>query len=92
MDYHELLEKLKDMESEVVECKSGFGVDPFGKTMAAFSTKKGGIIFLGVEDDGSPKGVVWNQGLKDSICDVARICKPSINLDIGNIKFFYGTN
>ena len=46
MDYHQLIENLKEMESEIVECKSGFGLDPFGKTMAAFSTKRGGIIFF----------------------------------------------
>ena len=86
MDYYGLLESLKEMESEIVECKSGFGVDPFGRTMAAFSTKRGGIIFLGVTDDRDPVGVVWSQGLKDSICEVARNCKPPVDLDVSSIK------
>lgn len=86
MDYHQLIENLKDMESEIVECKSGFGVDPFGKTMAAFSTKRGGIIFLGVTDDRCPEGVVYNQKLKDRISEVARNCKPIVNLNINKIK------
>ncbi len=86
MDYSELLDNLKEMESEIVECKSGFGLNPFGKTMAAFSTKKGGMIFLGVTDDRTPEGICWNQGLKDNICQVARACKPSIDPDIKEIK------
>ncbi len=86
MNYHELLEHLKDFESESVECKSSFKEEEFGRTMAAFSTKKGGTIFLGVKDNGDPEGIFYNQKLKDRITQVSRVCSPPVNIDINKIK------
>jgi len=86
MEYNQLLEELKNFESEVVECKESFREDDFGKTMAAFSTKKGGKIFLGVNNNREPVGIIFNQNIKDRISQVARVCEPTVCIDISQVR------
>ncbi len=82
MDYYELLEELKNFESNTAECKEGFKEDVFGRTMAAFSTRKGGTIFLGVDDQRNPQGIIFTPKMKDRISQVARSCEPSVAISI----------
>src|SRR3989344_6684479 len=82
MDYNELLEELRSLESESMECKASFREEDFGRTFAAFATKNGGKLFLGVDPMRNPVGIIWNQELKDKITQVARVCEPSVSISI----------
>jgi len=86
MEYNDILECLKNLECEKVECKENFREEDFGKTMAAFSTKDGGKIFLGINKNLDPVGVIWNQNLKDKITQVARTCEPPASITIEQTK------
>jgi ATP-dependent DNA helicase RecG len=52
----ELANFLHREESENLEYKEGFDKDDFAETLASFSTHTGGIILIGVKDNGEPMG------------------------------------
>tara|TARA_Y100000034_G_C6873663_1_gene399216 strand:- start:29 stop:1435 length:1407 start_codon:yes stop_codon:yes gene_type:complete len=86
MNYNQLLDDLKDLESDSVECKENFREEEIGRTMAAFSTKKGGKIFIGVDNNMHPIGIIYSQYLKDKISQVARVCEPPVCIQIDTIE------
>lgn len=56
MEIVELLGILKDGESSTVEFKETYSKE-IAKTICAFANTKGGRIFIGIKDDGSPVGI-----------------------------------
>ena len=52
-------------ESDYVEFKEGLSADRIGQAVVAFSNADGGVILIGVRDDGSVKGVPPN-GQRDA--------------------------
>ncbi|MBI4897105.1 MAG: putative DNA binding domain-containing protein [Actinobacteria bacterium] len=54
-------------ESDFVERKTGVGHQPLGESIAAFSNTDGGVILIGVTDQGEVKGKDPTQGLQDKI-------------------------
>jgi len=73
-----MLQDLKEMEKDTIELKSSFSdMDGIGRTMAGFSTKKGGKIYIGVDDNGCPIGVRCNKNIKDSLITLSRTVSPS---------------
>ena len=59
-------------ESQYVEFKRGVGGDPLQETIVAFSNADGGVILVGVSDDGDVVGKPHDSGTIDSIHRVMR--------------------
>lgn len=59
-------------ETEYVEFKTGTGNQPLQDAIVAFSNADGGIIFVGVRDDGSVVKRELNQGTLDAISQAFR--------------------
>jgi ATP-dependent DNA helicase RecG len=59
--------RLFPCENEYVEFKGGTGNQPLQDAIVAFSNADGGVIFIGVRDDGSVAGRELNQGTLDAI-------------------------
>ena len=85
MNYEQLLDEIKNPEALRTEFKTNFREDEFGRTMASFSTKKGGRIFLGVDNNGTPLGIIPNKNLNDKITQTARTCYPPACISIESI-------
>jgi len=58
-------------ESNRVERKMGLGHDPIQQTLVAFSNTGGGVIFVGVRDDGTVVGRRHDQFVDDKIHEAA---------------------
>jgi ATP-dependent DNA helicase RecG len=54
-------------ETDTVERKTGLGQQPIQEAMVAFSNGQGGIIYVGVSDDGTVPGRELDQGSDDRI-------------------------
>lgn len=54
-------------ETEYIEFKTGAGNQPLQDAIVAFSNADGGVIFIGVQDDGSVLGREPTQGTLDAI-------------------------
>lgn len=59
--------RLFPAESEYIEFKGGTGNQPLQDAIVAFSNADGGVILIGVRDDGSLTGRELNQGTLDAI-------------------------
>ncbi len=90
MNYQEFLKEVKNPEMEICELKASFTEwEQIARTIAAFSTKRGGKIFVGVDRRGSPCGTTCNneiggrlQGLANNeIKPPAQISLEVINHD-----------
>lgn len=84
MDYAKFLDELKNPEKEVCELKTSFSEwDDIAKTIVAFSTKKGGNIFVGVDRKGVPCGTTCSNEIKGRLQGLADSeIKPSANISI----------
>lgn len=84
MDYSEFLGEIKNPEKEVCELKSSFVEwEEIAKTIAGFSTKKGGVIFVGVDRKGVPCGTTCSNEIKGRLQGLAdNEIKPSANISI----------
>ncbi|HLC57550.1 MAG TPA: RNA-binding domain-containing protein, partial [Candidatus Nanoarchaeia archaeon] len=72
MEYNEILKEIKNPEKEVIELKRSFSEwEEIAKTIASFSTKSGGKIFVGVDKTGCPIGTICNSEIKGRIQGVA---------------------
>lgn len=73
---------------ELVECGEGYSVEfkkaphSLAKEMAAFANSSGGIIYIGIDDDGQLFPVKLTNRLHAQITDEANNCDPPIHLDI----------
>ena len=59
-------------EGQYVEFKRGIGKEPLQDTIVAFSNADGGVILIGVEDDGTIAGRSLEPGTEDAIYEIAR--------------------
>ncbi|MBA7582165.1 hypothetical protein ES708_24085 [subsurface metagenome] len=74
----ELLNIVKEGESETVEFKSNFNNETI-ITLCAFANTKGGMVIIGVSDSGDIKGVLINQeSVKNWINEIKLKTEPSI--------------
>ena len=69
-------------ESEFVEWKKGIGGEPLQEAIVAFSNTAGGVILIGVGDDGRLHGRELTQGTEDAIHEVF-----SVVVDPGRHEF-----
>jgi ATP-dependent DNA helicase RecG len=58
-------------ESDKLEKKAGLGHDPLQETLVALSNSEGGVVFIGVADDGRVLGRRLDQGAEDKIHSAA---------------------
>lgn len=78
MDYKDILSDLRNLEKQKVELKSSFSDwDDIGKIIAAFSTKEGGRIYVGVDNTGVPIGTPCGKDMRDRLMVLARTVNPS---------------
>ena len=59
--------QLVNRESDRIERKSGASGKPLQEAMVAFSNSQGGVIFIGIADDGRVTGRTLDQGTDDRI-------------------------
>ena len=70
---------LKEGEGLTVEFKERYS-SRIDKDIVAFANTKGGVILLGVSDDGKVVGEKLTNKLKAQINDLARNCEPTISI------------
>lgn len=58
-------------ESDYIERKSGTGQDPLAKAITALSNTEGGVILIGVRDDGEVIGRALTEGVENAIHQAA---------------------
>lgn len=87
MDLAEILEILPKGEGPRVEFKVDFPKQShdLAKEMIAFANTDGGILLLGVSDDGRPIGVPEAAKALERISGIARSCSPPLWPDIGRV-------
>lgn len=87
MDIEQLNNILSKGEGQHTEFKSDFPeqAHKIAKSMAAFSNSGGGIILIGVDDDGSPVGIGKPSDAIDRLADIAKGCSPPLWPTIGRI-------
>ena len=76
---------LKEGEGYKIEFKEN--INGLDREIVAFANASGGRIFLGVTDNGQPKGIPISNKLKSQIQDIANNCRPRPFIlleDIGN--------
>ena len=52
------------------------------REIVAFANAAGGVVYLGVNDQGEPVGIPLTNKLKSQVTDIARNCDPSITIKI----------
>lgn len=89
MDWDEILSDTKNPEKELVELKQSFNdLEAIGKTIAAFSTKKGGRIYIGFNRDGSPCGTSCENEITGKLQTFANVnIKPNAIITIEKTIF-----
>lgn len=83
MNIKELLSILRDGESSVIEFKKNWDAD-ICKDVCAFANSKGGLLLLGVEDNGNPIGIKDNK-IKQKISDKLQALRPIPKFQISEI-------
>ena len=83
MNADELIGILRKGEGPQVEFKSDFPkqVDDIAKEMAAFANSGGGILLMGVSDDGTLPGILNPDKVADRLAGVARFLPISPEID-----------
>jgi len=82
----DILKILKQGESETVEYKLGFNKEVI-ETVVAFSNTRGGVIIIGVNNDGEVKGVkIGTETLKDWGNQISQNTEPKVIPDIRMIE------
>jgi ATP-dependent DNA helicase RecG len=85
----ELLAIIKKGESEFLEFKENFDRETI-ETAGALANTKGGLIFIGVSDKGSPKGIqVSAKAQRDWINQIAQSTEPRLIADIELVELDY---
>lgn len=72
---------LQQGEGQKIEFKESFS-QSLAKNIVAFANALGGKIFIGVDDNGSIKGINITNKLKSQIIDLARNCDPPIVVEL----------
>lgn len=76
---------LKEGDGLTVEFKERFS-SRIDEDIVAFANSKGGLLLLGVRDDGSISGEKLTNDLKAGINNIARNTKPSLSVTISKIE------
>ena len=68
-------------EGSTVEFKRSLRSDP-GREICAFANASGGVILLGVDDDGTVRGVERHNRLKSQVQSIARSADPPVSVEL----------
>lgn len=88
MKAQELRKILEEGENAHVEFKSEFPkqAHDIAKEMVALANTGGGILIMGVTDDGLPIGIDEPKKAEERLTGIASNCDPSIRLETSRIK------
>jgi len=80
MDFLELLGILRQGEGPSVEFKIDFPkqAHDVAKEMAALANSGGGLLFIGIDDEGTPKGIAEPNRAAERLANIARTCSPPL--------------
>lgn len=80
MELRKLRNILNQGENQYIEFKSDFPkqAHDIAKEMVAFSNSGGGIIFIGVDDNGKPIGIKDTLKVDERLAGIAKGCNPSL--------------
>jgi len=82
---HTNLNKVLELgEGQFIEFKESFDKG-LAKEIAAFANASGGVIYLGINDDGLIKEVKITSRLKSAIQDIAHNCDPPVIINLNEI-------
>lgn len=92
MNCDELIEILRTGEGPQVEFKREFPeqAHAIAKEMVALANSGGGVLLMGVENDGTPKGISDPERVEERLSSITRGCTPSIHAAID--KFHLSKN
>jgi hypothetical protein len=92
MNCDELIEILRKAEGPQVEFKREFPeqAHAIAKEMVALANSGGGVLLMGVENDGTPRGISEPERVEERLSNIARGCTPSIHAAID--KFHLSKN
>lgn len=82
---HNLNNVLELGEGQFIEFKELFDKS-LAKEMSAFANASGGVIYLGINDDGLIKEVRITNRLKSAIQDIAHNCDPPVIINLNEIN------
>ena len=72
-------------EGQYIEFKEALDKN-LAREMVAFANASGGVIYLGIADNGKIKGIDITNKMKSQIQDVARNCDPTISVLLTQIE------
>jgi ATP-dependent DNA helicase RecG len=84
MNPKELKQIIEDGEGYLVEFKEK--VANIDKEMVSFANGSGGRIFIGISDNGEPRGIKITNKLKSQIQDIANNCEPAIKIILKEVQ------
>ena len=88
MELMDMLTILKQGEGPHIEFKSDFTeqAHKIAKSMSAFANTGGGILLMGVDDSGNPKGVSEPDEVIKRLAGIARSCSPPLLPEIDKVQ------
>lgn len=88
MDFLELLGILRQGEGPAVEFKVDFPkqAHDVAKEMAALANSGGGLLLMGIDDEGTPKGIAEPSRAAERLAHIARTCSPPLWPEIDTIR------
>lgn len=88
MELQELKYILEEGESQYIEFKREFPkqADDIAKEIVAFANSSGGILFVGIDDNGEIIGVADPLQIDDRLSGLARNCQPPLSIIIGRVQ------
>ena len=86
MKFHEISELIRKGECETIEFKKSLAESrEIGETVCAFLNKRGGVILIGVDDDGNVVGVRVRHGTLENLSNFIRETirpKPIFSIEV----------
>lgn len=88
MDLQELIHILSQGENQYTEFKDRFPkqAHAIAGEMVAFANSGGGILFMGVDDDGNPTGIDSPLKADERLANIARTCNPPLWIKISRTQ------
>jgi len=85
MDIQKLKKLIEQGEGQNVEFKESALTQTLGATICAFANANGGLIIIGVDDEGMIKGCELDNSTRSKIQNIAHSAEPSINIDLKQV-------
>lgn len=84
MTWYELREMVAEGESSTLEFKRKFtSYEKIAKEVIAFANTKGGVLLIGVDDDGTIKGIESEKSVESEILHTCGFyCEPPIEVEV----------